>query len=925
METAGSELEGPARHRRSRPALRVVALGLLVLAAFSVRWFWEPEYRRRGPDASEYLGLAESLYRSGTYSLDSEPPREPSSWRVPLFPAVLATGWLATGPSYSAALGIQAVLGALSVLAIFGFTRRLYGEPAAWWAAALLAFYPPHIVLSSVVLSEVLYGFWLLLGLLLILKALRTPPATVPLLAAGGVFALATLTRTEGFFYPFALSLLLLLLPRARRPRPAQVASFLLVYLLGCGVWMARNVAVSGDFGLVHPVLPYRGLIGGLDLPHSDPLVNGYYRFRDHDDPAALEAYQEEVTRTYLDFVRERPATFVAVRARQLVRFWIDSLSARSLHGEPEERRVRVAGDLAFGVLPLLWILVELARRPPYRLEALLVLSYPLYITLVVLPLEADYRYSIPARVVLLSLLAASLAGSRRRPDPAPPEPSPQLLAQARRRLETERVALFLAGSEGASPTDELVALAGRVDPELRRRMAEIYAIVDGPGETSPETRAREEPESTGLHLYRTPFPRGPGGLRKLGLLYGLRAGYDTVIVLDAQGHEPPEALPLLLAAADEDAEAVFAVREPLAPPWRRWGAAGLHALLRFLWSPPARDVLGGPRLYRRRALERVPFVENTDRSHFDFELAVQARATRWSIREVEVPVSGPPVSLRADLTFAAGTLKTLLRYYLVQLGIFSRRKYDFLLFEDDRYHFKASPVSLHQHILSRPEIRRAASTVELGANRGLLSAEIARQVPRHVAVDLVEPDRAGRAEARKLDLDTDFAAAFEGETFECALGLDVIEHLDRPEEFLQQVTRLLRPGGTLLLSTANVAYLPMRLSLLLGQFNYGKRGILDRTHKRLFTVGSFTKLLDQYGYDVLEVRGFAPPLTDLVSGKLYFLEALHARLSRRMPRWFGYNFLITARRRDTVEEIFQSTTGPTDPDRGGPRGEPPR
>lgn len=902
--TAGAS-EGPERSRHSKVLLRMITLASLCLVACALRWGWEPEFPRLGPDASEYLRLARNLHDFGTYSLDPEPPREPSRWRVPVFPALVAAGWLVTGPSYQAALGLQAALGGLSVLAIFAFARRLYGEAAAWWAAALLAFYPPHIVLSSLVLSEVLYGLWLLLALLLVLQAVRRGPTTLPLLTAAAVFALAALTRTEGFFYPFILAPSLLLLPRARRPRLGQVAAFLLVYLSLCGAWMARNALAVGDPGLVHPVLPYRGLVGGLDLPHSDPLVNRYYLFRDQEDPEALEAYQEEILSTYLGFVREQPLVFAAVRVKQMVRFWTDSASARSLHGEPRERWHRVLSDLAFGVLPLVWVLVELARRPPGRLEALLVLSYPLYITLVVLPLEADFRYSIPARLLLLTVLGASLAGARWQPRPALPQPSPGLLARARNRLREERVALFLAGGGEIPTSQELIALAERVEPGLREGLVEIYAIADGSG----DTRAREVHGNTGLHIYRTPFPRGPGGLRKLGLLHALRAGYDAVIVLDAGGHQPPEALPSLLAAADEEADAVFSVREPLAPPWRRWGTRALHAALRFLWSPPAPDVLGGPRLYRRRALERVPFVDNTDRAHFDFELAIQARVTRWSIREVEVPVSGPPVRLRADLSFAAGALKTLLRFHLVQLGIFSRRKYDFLLFEDDRYQFKASPVSLHQHVLERPEIRRAEATLELGANRGLLSAEIARRVERHVAVDLVQPDRAGDAEARQLDLDTAFAAAFDGETFECALGLDVIEHLDRPEDFLDQVTSLLRPGGTLLLSTANIAYLPMRLSLLLGQFNYGKRGILDRTHKRLFTVGSFTKLLDQYGYEVLEVRGFAPPLADLVSGKLYFLEALHAGLSRLAPRWFGYNFLVVARRRDTLEEIFRSTT----------------
>ena len=38
---------------------------------------------------------------------------------------------------------------------------------------------------------------------------------------------------------------------------------------------------------------------------------------------------------------------------------------------------------------------------------------------------------------------------------------------------------------------------------------------------------------------------------------------------------------------------------------------------------------------------------------------------------------------------------------------------------------------------------------------------------------------------------------------------------------------------------------------LLFGQFNYGKRGILDLTHTRLFTFESFRRLFEQGGFRV--------------------------------------------------------------------------
>ena len=47
---------------------------------------------------------------------------------------------------------------------------------------------------------------------------------------------------------------------------------------------------------------------------------------------------------------------------------------------------------------------------------------------------------------------------------------------------------------------------------------------------------------------------------------------------------------------------------------------------------------------------------------------------------------------------------------------------------------------------------------------------------------------------------------------------------------------------------------------LLFGQFNYGKAGILDRTHTRLFTFRSLRHLLDDAGFRIKEMRGVPAP-----------------------------------------------------------------
>ena len=97
---------------------------------------------------------------------------------------------------------------------------------------------------------------------------------------------------------------------------------------------------------------------------------------------------------------------------------------------------------------------------------------------------------------------------------------------------------------------------------------------------------------------------------------------------------------------------------------------------------------------------------------------------------------------------------------------------------------------------------------------------------------------------------------------------------------------------------------------LLLGNFNYGKKGILDLTHKRLFTVRSFCRLLEGEGFRIDRVRGFGPPIADMV-GKSWLLRCVDrvaswfAQLWKRM---FAYQFVVEATRLDALDDVLDRT-----------------
>jgi hypothetical protein len=128
---------------------------------------------------------------------------------------------------------------------------------------------------------------------------------------------------------------------------------------------------------------------------------------------------------------------------------------------------------------------------------------------------------------------------------------------------------------------------------------------------------------------------------------------------------------------------------------------------------------------------------------------------------------------------------------------------------------------------------------------------------------------------------------------------LDIIGYLREPETILKGIRqRYSRRAPAVILTTANIAFFSIRLALLLGQFNYGKRGILDMHHSRLFTFYSLRRALVNQGYEILEEKGIPAPyylaLGDTIIAR--FLIELNRFFIRISKSLFAYQIAIVAR-----------------------------
>jgi glycosyltransferase involved in cell wall biosynthesis len=486
------------------------------------------------------------------------------------------------------------------------------------------------------------------------------------------------------------------------------------------------------------------------------------------------------------------------------------------------------------------------------------------------------------------------------------------------------KVAIFIVAFQAEH---FIASVLERIPLRLRDRFSEVLVIDDSSSDHTFET-ARAAAKRMGfgnVTVLRTPFNRGYGGNQKLGYLHAIKQGFDYVILLHGDGQYAPEFLPQIVNAlgeAEPDAligSRMINRRDALkgGMPLYKWiGNQVLTTIENRMLGSDLSEFHSGYRAYKVEALRSIRFELNSDDFHFDTEVLIQLLSTGRIVKEIPVPTFyGDEISRVNGMKYAANCLNAVLKLRLGRVGLLYEPKFDFGAFDESGYRLKQAENTLHQAILSR-EWPSAWRVADLGSSRGTLSAQLAQKVAHVTSADVKQPPAAGDAEAIELDLDADFDRTLGRQQYDCVVALDVLEHLTRPEEAVPKIANILKPGGTLYASTGNIAFLLMRLSLFLGQFNYGKRGILDLTHTRLFTIYSFKKLLANGGFVIHEVHGFGPPIRDMVgaSPTLRAADTTLGLLARVWPRLFAFSFLVIAERADDLEDIYARTAAPTDP-----------
>ena len=369
------------------------------------------------------------------------------------------------------------------------------------------------------------------------------------------------------------------------------------------------------------------------------------------------------------------------------------------------------------------------------------------------------------------------------------------------------------------------------------------------------------------------PVNQGYGGNQKIGFLYAIKNNFDFVALVHGDGQYAPEYLETLIKPLnDENTDAVFGSRminkngaiKGGMPFYKYIGNKILTFYQNKLFNKNFTEFHSGYRIYKVQSLKKIPYELNNNDHSFDNEIIIQLLIANLNIKELPIPTYyGDEISYVNGLRYAFQVFIANAKAKVQKYGIFYDRKYNFKSENYDNYKLKEKFDSPHKKAIDR--IKEGSYVLDIGCH----STKLAKILNDTKNCKITAIDKSEKLENSSFiekyfsfDLDNGLPD-LDYNKFDYILLLDVIEHLKNPEEFMTKLKQKTEknPNLKIITSTGNVGFVIIRLMLLFGSFNYGHRGILDKTHTRLFTFSSFKNLMVQTGFNIKRISGVPAPI----------------------------------------------------------------
>ena len=261
----------------------------------------------------------------------------------------------------------------------------------------------------------------------------------------------------------------------------------------------------------------------------------------------------------------------------------------------------------------------------------------------------------------------------------------------------------------------------------------------------------------------------------------------------------------------------------------------------------PVRDLSSGFRLYRRAAITEL----SLGGRNFEIleEILVKAYAAGW--RVLELPFTYYPRSSGSSharvIRFGLDLLAAFRRLWVLRNSVESA---DY----DERAFYSRIPLQRYwqrkRHQIITTMARAQGRTLDVGCGSSVILQSLNDAIGLDVQLNKL---RYMRQYGVPLTQGSVLALPFRDASLDCVVCSQVIEHIPADPAILGELTRVLRPGGVLILGTPDYATIGWRVIEPL----YGlaaPHGYKDE-HVTHYTLASLTELVRSHGLELLEYR----------------------------------------------------------------------
>jgi hypothetical protein len=411
--------------------LKLVAA--LTYCVFAI-WLTARNYPWTAGDSARYLDLSTAMLH-GHFGLTRGGVFDPEAWRGPGYPAFLAVAFAVFGKSRVAVIVAQHALTLSSIFLTYSVLRREFPLAVGRIFLALCSVYPFIAEATAKFMTESLCLFLIsvavyaisarrpwspyVAGLFAALAGLVRP--NLMLLAFLYAFAYLVVGRNLRKAFALALAAAVTLVPWCVRnyetfgrfsPMPPASGAGSVLMLA------ARETRVSTDalynygmFGKVTPELRNSGMLEMQARINSEVGVqpNAFFCVPEvYGDGPRMIAANKLLTDEAAGLIRNSPGRYLVRTFWNIPRMWF-SAGVESSLGRAK-RLAMIALGFSIWVLGLGGFMLLIRRLKELKSEAAVVLCLlPVYFTATLCWFQQDARYTVPGRLILLSLAAYAI------------------------------------------------------------------------------------------------------------------------------------------------------------------------------------------------------------------------------------------------------------------------------------------------------------------------------------------------------------------------------------------------------------------------------------------------------------------------------------------------------------------------------------